>query len=298
MSAAATPRITLRERIAYLGARIGFALFGALPVDTASATGGWLARRIGPLLPVHRVADRNLRRALPELDDAGIRRVLAGMWDNLGRTVAEYPHLAEFRFEPGNGRVEIVGGEHFDALRNDDEPGFFFSAHYGNWEILPLAASQRGCPLLLVYRAANNPLVENLVQRARLGTGGRHVPKGTKAARELLTALKAGNHVAMLVDQKANDGIPVPFFGRDAMTAPALAELALRFRCPVAPARVDRIAGARFRITVLPPRRFAETGDRIADVQRAMTQVNALIEGWIRERPEQWFWLHRRWGKD
>lgn len=298
MSVPAPPPITLRERIAYLGARIGFALFGALPIDLASAIGGWLARRIGPQLPVHQVAARNLRRALSDLDEAAVRRVLAGMWDNLGRTVAEYPHLAAFRFEPGNGRVEIVGGDHFDALRDDGIAGFFFSAHFGNWEILPLAASQRGCPLLLVYRAANNPLVERLVQRARTGTGGRHVPKGIKAARELLSALKAGAHIAMLVDQKANDGIPVPFFGREAMTAPALAELALRFRCPVAPVRVDRIAGARFRITVLPPLRFEDTGDRIADVRRAMTQVNALIEGWIRERPEQWFWLHRRWGKD
>lgn len=101
----------------------------------------------------------------------------------------------------------------------------------------------------------------------------------------------------MLVDQKMNDGIVVPFLGQDAMTAPALAQFALRYDCPVIPARVERLDGARFRITVLPPIPLARTGDRQTDIFNAMVQVNGLLEQWIRERPEQWLWLHRRWPK-
>jgi KDO2-lipid IV(A) lauroyltransferase len=92
-----------------------------------------------------------------------------------------------------------------------------------------------------------------------------------------------------------NDGIPVPFFGRDAWTAPAIAQLALRFDCAIVPARIDRLGGARFRITVEPPVAIERTGDRQADVHAIMAKVNKVIEGWIRDRPELWFWLHRRW---
>ena len=99
----------------------------------------------------------------------------------------------------------------------------------------------------------------------------------------------------MLVDQKMNDGIAVPFFGRAAMTAPALAQLGLRYRCPVVPVRLERLAGCRFRVTIHPPLSFPDTGDQAADVRTTMTAVNALLEGWIRAGPEQWLWLHRRW---
>jgi KDO2-lipid IV(A) lauroyltransferase len=99
----------------------------------------------------------------------------------------------------------------------------------------------------------------------------------------------------VLVDQKMNDGIPVPFFGRPAMTAPAVAQLALRFDCAIIPARVERLKGARFRLTAFPPIEIAKTGNRQADTLAIMTRINAVVEGWIRERPDLWFWLHRRW---
>ena len=99
----------------------------------------------------------------------------------------------------------------------------------------------------------------------------------------------------MLADQKMNDGIAVPFFGRPAMTTSALASLALRFECDVLPARVERLGGAHFRLTVFPPLSLARSGDHHADVDTLMARVNETLEVWIRDRPEQWFWLHRRW---
>ena len=98
----------------------------------------------------------------------------------------------------------------------------------------------------------------------------------------------------MMVDQKMNDGIPVPFFGRDVMTAPALAELALRYDCPVVPARVERLKGAQFRLLIYPPLELVKTGDRQADVAANMAQVNAILEQWIRDTPEQWLGRHNR----
>jgi len=282
-------------RLQAWGARLALALFGALSIDRASALGGWLGRAIGPHTGISRVAARNLRRAFPEMSDGEAAAVIRGMWDNLGRVVAEYPHLGELGSFAAGGRVEVIGAEYVDRLRDDGIGGIFFAAHLGNWEIPSLFAACRGVPLTHIYRAANNPYVEPIIQRLRAPVGGTHHPKGTAGARELVRSLSRGGHLAMLVDQKLNDGIAVPFFGRDAMTAPALAQLALKYRCPVLGARLERLGGARFRLTFQPPMELPDTGDRAADVAETMRRVNAIIEDWIRARPEQWLWLHRRW---
>ena len=286
--------LRLRHRAEALAVWIVYLAIRTLPLDVASAIGGWLGRTFGPRLGPTRIARNNLSAAFPEKSASEIETIVRGMWDNLGRVAFEYPHLDRFRVFNGDGRIEVIGIEHFDALRDDGEPGIMFSGHLANWELLGPAAAARGAPLNLVYRAPNNPRLQWLFDLRRSG-GARMLPKGADGAKEALKLLKNGAHFAMLVDQKMNDGVPAPFFGRNAMTAPALALFALRFRCPVLPARVERLGGARFRITVLPPMDFEWTGERQADVLAAMTKVNFVLEQWIRERPEQWLWLHRRW---
>jgi KDO2-lipid IV(A) lauroyltransferase len=282
----ALPR-DLAHRLEAVGAALMFGLFRLLPLDAASALGGWLGRLIGPRLGVTKRAAINLRRALPELDEAAARRVMRGMWDNLG--------LAEFRVYGDDGRIEFVGDAILDPVIASGKSAIFISAHFGNWEIATMAATQRGLDVAEIYRAANNPWIDRLIASYRGSVGSELIPKGTIAARRSIAALRDGRHLAMLVDQKMNDGIAVPFFGRDAMTAPALAQLALRFDCAIMPARVERVKGARFRIVMSPPIEIARTGDRQADTLAIMTAVNQEIERWLRERPEMWLWLHRRW---
>ncbi len=296
---AARRRGAFRRHVLYpleaVAAVLVYGFLWLLPLDAASWLGGCLGRAIGPLLPVHRLARRNLERAFPEKGEAEIAVILRGMWDNLGRVLGEWPHLSEFRFYEEGGRISVSGVENVDLMRDDGKAGIFFTAHFGNWEIATLAAIQRGVPLDEIYRAANNPLVDRLIVRARRAHEGSLHRKGPQGARHLIAALKAGRHLGMLVDQKMNDGIPVPFFGRDAMTAPALAEFALRYDCPVIPARVIRERGARFRMVIEPPFPVLRSGDHHADVAATMARVNAHIEDWIRQHPEQWFWVHKRW---
>jgi Kdo2-lipid IVA lauroyltransferase/acyltransferase len=269
------------------------AVFAVLPLDWASALGGAIARLVGPRLGASRRALRNLERALPGNGAAENHRIIAAMWDNLGRAIAEYPHLGRICGE-GSGRVEIVNGKGVAELLAGGRPTLLFGGHFANWEVGPSTIHRLMGPCLLsVYRAANNPWVDRL-QRRRLG-GRRAVAKGAQGGRALLRHLRGGGHVAMLVDQKLNDGIAVPFFGRDAMTAPAIARLALQLDCPIVPVRVERLRGARFRFTVEQPLVIADTGDTAADVHAAMIRVNAVIERWVRAQPEQWLWLHRRW---
>jgi len=277
------------------GALVLFGCFRLLPVAWASAVGGFLARNIGPRLGISRRARQHLRRALPDLDDAAVERIVRGMWDNLGRVAAEYAHLGKYRvYEPG-GRIEIVGAENIRRYGSPGQRAIFFSGHFGNWEVATLAVTQAGLGVAEIYRAANNPFVDRIINDARSVVGSELVPKGIVAARGAFAAMREGRHLAMLVDQKMNDGIPVPFFGRDAMTAPALARLALRFGCAVVPVRVDRLPHARFRITAETPIAYERSGDAARDTLALMTQVNQVLERWIREQPDHWFWLHRRW---
>ena len=282
------------DRLEAWGAASLFGAFKLLPLDCASALGGALARRIGPFLGVSKHAWRNISRAFPELSETEIARVVAGMWDNLGRVAAEYPHLRYIRvFEPG-GRVETRGFEHVDRAVAAGRRMIVFSGHIANWEIAMLAGVQYGISVAQIYRAGNNPLLDRMIARFRR-VGGELIPKGTVAARRAIAALRRGMHLTLLADQKMNDGIPVPFFGRPAMTAPALAVLALRFHRDVLPARVERLDGARFRLTVFPPLPLPQSGEPRADAAALMARVNATLEAWIRDRPEQWLWVHRRW---
>ena len=280
-----------------LAATIFYWLLRLLPIDWASGLVGALARSIGPKLSVSNRARRNIQRALPELNARERETVVRDMWDNLGRVVGEYPHIGKLHARGTGNRLEIIGADFIDQLRDDDKPGIFMMAHLGNWEFSGLASSQRGLAVDRVYRQANNRLTEWLLSQGRASIEGALIPKGPAGAKQILSSLKIGNHLALLVDQKMNDGVPVPFFGTDAMTAPALAQLALRLKCPVVPVRVKRLKGAKFQVIVSPPMEFTPTGNRQADVLAYMTKINKIIESWIRDTPGQWLWIHNRWSK-
>lgn len=291
----AVARLPLARRLRYAGEAVGlviaYGIFRALPIDLASGLGGWLGRSIGPRLGLSRRARRNLALAMPELTPAEIERIVVGMWDNLGRSAGEVPHVPSLDPYDGSGRIEVVGLDHLAAAKAAGG-AVFFSGHFANWELMPAMAHRHGLELELIYRAANNPLAERMLRRLRIG---RLHPKGQKGARLAVAALKEGRPIGLLADQKMNDGIAVPFFGRPAMTAPALAELARKFRAPIYPIRTERLDGARFRITVMAPWTVGEDQDRRTDVAEAMRRVNAILEDWIRAKPTQWLWLHRRW---
>jgi len=289
MAERAPPGRRLRHAAEIAGILAAYAMFRLLPVDAASGFGGWIGRSLGPRLGLSRRARRNLSLAMPELSPAEVERVVRDMWDNLGRFAGEMPHSAAF--DPAKGRIEVVGLEHAEAARAAGAC-LFFSAHIANWELLAVAARAHGIDLEFIYRAANNPWVERMIRNLR---GGTLHPKGAQGARAAVTALRGGRPLALLVDQKMNDGIPAPFFGRMAMTAPAVIDLARKFKVPVYPVRIERLDGARFRVTVHPAFPVPSGPDRHADLAEGMTRVNALIESWIRERPGQWLWLHRRW---
>lgn len=270
-------------------------IFRIIGVDAASATGGFLARNLAPLSPAHGTARRNIERALPHLSQAEVAKALNGMWDNLGRTFAEYPHFRRYTGFP-NPRVEVVNAERAFVARDAKEGLIYVSGHFANWELMALTAFQAGFEGAEIYRPINNPIVNAWIvrQRTRYVTPTQ-VSKTGESARTLLRLLKSGKTVCMLVDQKHREGVPVPFFGRDAMTVPGPAVLALRTGATVLPVRMERTGGARFRMIVDPAIELPRTGDTALDVMGALNAINRWLEGAISANPSMWLWAHDRW---
>jgi KDO2-lipid IV(A) lauroyltransferase len=200
----------------------------------------------------------------------------------------------------------MVGETHLHAQAAKGGPALFVSGHLGNWEMMPPVLVTYGMRLHSMYRAPSNRVVDRLLLELRqeaIGfdeSGGRTLlfAKGATGARTALRHMATGGYLGLLVDQKMNDGVETRFFGHKAMTAPAAAALALRFRCPIIPGHVERIGPARFRLICEPPLDMPNTGDPHADQQILLQTINDILEAWIRERPESWLWLHRRWPKN
>jgi KDO2-lipid IV(A) lauroyltransferase len=270
-------------------------LFKALPLDKASAAGGWLFRLVGPRLGANRKAHKNLKAAFPGMGEAERKKIVLGMWDNLGRVIAEYPHLPQI----GKERITLENPEILENLYTEGGPSILISAHVANWEASAAGQLMRyNIPLNLTYRPLNNPYAEKLLYDYRT-MGGKLTAytKSREGAMQMLKALREGKMLGILVDQKYNEGIPAHFFGRPAMSTPIYVQLGQRYKCPVVPVQIIRENGAHFRVRPFKPLELFDAEGKPRDAQPVVEEVNALIESWVRAYPEQWLWLHRRWNE-
>ena len=252
---------------------------------------GKLSSLIGPRLGVSKKAYNNIKNVMPEKNDKEILKIIKGMWENLGKVMGEYPHLKKLVPEKNN-KIKVYGKKNLLLIKRTKTPAIFFSAHLANWEISPIAAIKNGVPVLSIFRKPNNPIVNFLIKYLRSDLS--MAPKGKEGAKKVIYSLRNGISIGLVIDQKMNDGIEVPFFNKPAMTSDALAQLCLRIKSLVVPVQVERIKNTNFKITFHDPIKISKNGVKKSPFQ-IMTEVNLIIEKWIRKNPEQWLWLHRRW---
>ena len=291
-------KVTLIHRLENFGFTAYMRHFERMPLDRASAAGAdWLVR-LGPLSTAHRTAQRNLRLAFPDENEAWRTEVAKAMWANIGRTVAEYPHLPQINAYREDSRITVENAERLDAIRESGKGAVFISGHFANWELMPIAIAQRPTPCQMTYRPANNPLIDDRIMEIRRSYGAKlQSAKGVEGGVGLLRALKKGWSIALMNDQKYNEGIRAPFFGYDCMTADGPTRLARRFGALLQPMSVKR-DGAHFHAVVHEPLPIdADQPDDVA-LPASIARINAFMEARIREAPEQWFWVHNRWPKE
>ncbi|MBV8509852.1 MAG: lipid A biosynthesis lauroyl acyltransferase [Xanthobacteraceae bacterium] len=258
-----------------------------------------LMRNVGPLLPEHRIGRANLKAAFPEKSDAEIEAILRGVWDNIGRVTVEFAHIDRLaEGDPWHRTfIDYDAGsiERFLGLREDGKPALVFAAHLGNWELPALISAADGLETSVLYRRPNLGAVADAIFALRAGQMGELVPTSMFAPIQLARALEAGRHVAMLVDQHYGKGVEVTFFGRPCLANPLMAVLAREAECAIHGTRVIRIENGRFRAEVTEPIVPVRDAEGKIDVQGTMQAITSVIESWVREYPDQWLWLHRRW---
>ncbi|MFL6840189.1 MAG: lipid A biosynthesis lauroyl acyltransferase [Bradyrhizobium sp.] len=270
------------------------------PFKTANFFGR-VSQFIGRRLREDRIGRENLKAAFPEKSPEEIERILTGVWDNLGRIGAEFAHLDHIwdydRDHPENSRIELPARtiELFDQIRDDGKPALIFASHLGNWELPALAAVAHGLDTAILFRRPNIESADRAIERIRSVKMGTLIPAGRDAPLRLGQALQQGQHVAMLVDQYLTNGVEVTFFGRKTKANPMLARLRRQVECPIHGTRIIRLPNNRFRAEVSEEVQPVRDASGQIDIQGTMQAVTNVIEGWVREYPEQWLWLHRRW---
>ena len=270
--------------------------------DKTATFFGRATRFIGRRLREDRIGRANLTAAFPEKSPEEIEIILAGVWDNLGRIGAEFAHLdhiwdydADHPEKPSRVEFSPRTKELFDQLRDDGKPALFFACHLGNWELPALAAVAHGLDAAILFRRPNIQSADQAIERIRSVKMGTLIPAGREAPLRLAQALQDGQHVAMLVDQYLTNGVEVTFFGRKTTANPMLARLLRQVECPIHGTRIIRLPNNRFRAELSEEVKPVRDASGQIDVQGTMQAITNVVEDWVREYPEQWLWLHRRW---
>ncbi|MEW6768418.1 MAG: lipid A biosynthesis lauroyl acyltransferase [Pseudomonadota bacterium] len=260
-----------------------------------------VTRAVGPWLPEQKIGRANLKAAFPEKSAAEIETILTGVWDNLGRVGSEFAQIDRIwdfdQDRAGTGRIEIApeSVERFLKLRDDGKGALLFASHLANWELPALAGPAYGLDSAILFRRPNIASVDRAVQSIRALNMGTMIATTHDAPLRLAQALQKGVHVGMLVDQYFGRGVDVNFFGRTTKANPLLARLARQIEVPIHGARIIRLPDHRFRAELSEEVTPVRDADGEIDIQGTMQAVTSVIESWVREHPEQWLWLHRRW---
>lgn len=244
-----------------------------------------------------RAGIRNLQMAMPALRREEQHAILRGSFSNLGRLLVEFSHFPELNKNNISRLVTYEGFAHYEDAVRRGKGVIFLTAHFGAWELSCFAHSLYGNPMKFVVREIDNPKVERLIETYRGLAGNTPIDK-RNASRDILKALRNNETIGILVDQNTtrDDGIFVDFFGIPAATTTAVATLALRTGAAVVPGFLiwDRTT-RRHRLCLEAPVALITTGDPARDVAENTRTFNVLLENRIRQYPDQWLWIHRRW---
>jgi KDO2-lipid IV(A) lauroyltransferase len=279
---------------------IGFSLIiNLLPEGFAL----WVGRQLGIVMYYldweHRkVALQNLSLAFGQEKSASeIRGIARRTFQNLGMTTIEFFRIPKMDAETFKERVKIEGLEEALRLLEKKKGALLLIGHFGNWELMGLMSKVIGNPIMVIAKPMKkNKWVDQFITRIR-NAGGLEVISSVKASRKVMKALSQNRVVGILIDQRAkrSEGIWADFFGRKAPTTPSLAVLAMKTSAPVLPVFMVRNGFQKHRLLIKEPLELIHTGDIKKDVDANTQLFNHTLESMIRQYPDQWFWVHRRW---
>ncbi len=287
----------MKEKATYLAMRLLSAFVETLSFDAALKLGARLGSLMHRFDKRHRlIALNNLRASFKnEKSEAELDAILLGVYQNIGRSGIEAIRLATMPPDEIKARTEIVGLEHYRAALKEHKGVILLGAHFGSWEWIPLALGTEGAPMHVIVRPIDNPYLNQMVQGMRERFGNVVLNKRSETG-EIIKLLRQGKSIGFLLDQDVGraKAIFVDYFGRPAATNKALATIALRTGAPVVPMFIIRKKGGH-QLIIEKPMTLPRTGNLKQDMIDITTLFTKKIEFYVRQYPDHWLWLHRRW---
>jgi len=273
-----------------------FILFKVIGIKLSSNLSCKIFIFLGPLIRSSKKISENLKIVFPEISNSEKNSIIKNMWCNYGRTLAEYMHL-NFLYKNKNNNIILKNIEKFEELKSLNKPILFFSGHFANFELLAMYIVKNGFELSALYRPLNNfflnPLMEYLRKKHICKDQiPKSIPgKGKHGTRELINRIKQKKNIALMIDQKVNEGVKIKLFNRDAHTINIPAQLALKHGYILQPISIKRTGDINFEITVEDHIKILNDDDEKTITQR----LNKKLEQMILNNPNQWIWTHKRW---
>ena len=274
-----------------------FCIFKIIGLKNASNLGSLLGKFIGPLFRSKDIIKSNIKLGLGNIDEKKEKIIINGMWSNIGRTFAEYVFLKDFKFNKTSfDHIKINGTHYLDEIKRSSKPVIFYSGHFANFELMAMELDKSGIKTAAIYRPLNNfflnPLMEYLRMKYICPT---QISKGRIGMREIISRIKDGYSIALMMDQRVSEGQKVPFFNKPAFTTTIPAQLALKYDCKLVPISLERKEGPNFEMTIHEPYNIEKTGNDEEDTKSITLKINQIIEKMIIKNPKQWIWSHNRW---
>jgi len=274
-----------------------FFIFKIVGLRNASHIGSIIGKFFGPLFRSKKIIKQNIKTGLGNIDEKKEKEIINGMWSNIGRTLAEYVFLKDFKFNKTDlNHMKINGAKYLEEIKKSNEPVIFYSGHFANFELMAMELDKFGIKTAAIYRPLNNfflnPLMEYLRMKYICPT---QIPKGRMGVREIIGRIKDGYSVALMMDQRVSEGQKVPFFNKPAFTTTIPAQLALKYNCKLVPIFLKRKGSVEFEMTVYEPYKIEKSGNEEEDTKNIIHKINQIIEKMVIQNPTQWIWSHNRW---
>ncbi len=269
-----------------------FLIFKIIGFKNSSNIGGKIGEIFGPFIRSEKILKKNILNAFPNIDNNSLKKIKKDMWNNYGRTFAEYAFIKEFKNGKLEDNLKIEGIEILQKIIDEKKPVLFLSGHFANFELMAMVIERSGINLAAIYRPLNNFFIEPYITRLRKNNICKvQIKKGLNGIKEIFRFLKNNYSIAMMIDQRVRQGERIDFFKKKAHTTNLPALLAKKFKCQIVTIKIKRYENYKFKITIEKPVIFSET----ETVGSITLKLNSWLERTILENPSQWIWTHDRW---
>ena len=274
-----------------------FFIFKIIGLKNASNLGSMIGKFFGPLFRSKSITKENIKIGLGEISKKNEKEIINGMWSNIGRTFAEYVFLKDFKFSKINfNHVEINGTKYLDEIKKNNQSVIFYSGHFANFELMAMELDKFGIKCAAIYRPLNNFFLNPVMEYLRMKyICPNQIPKGRIGMREIISKMKNGYSIALMVDQRVSEGPREAFFNKPAHTTTIPAQLALKYGSKLVPISLERKEGIKFIMTIHEPYKVKKTGYEDQDTKNITLKINQILEKMIIKNPKQWIWSHNRW---